>query len=140
MVTEIRNRYPTQKVVVYPDPSGSARKTSAASGVTDHVILRNAGFTVKSPHAHNPVRDGINAVNSKLKNALGERTYFVDPKCKKSIESLEKYSYKEGTSIPDKDNKYDHFADALRYYIDYDFPVRREAPEYTPTRFGHAIR
>lgn len=136
---EIRRRYPTQRIVVYPDPAGAARKTSAASGVTDHVILRNAGFVVRVPHAHNPVRDGINAVNSKLCSAAGVRTFFVSPRCKKTIESLDKHCYKEGTAIPDKDSGHDHFTDAVRYYIDYDFPVKRDAAPYTPQRWGHAI-
>lgn len=136
---ELKSRYPKQRIVVYPDPAGAARKTSAASGVTDHTILRNAGFVVKVPNSHNPVRDGINAVNAKLCSAAGVRTFMVDPKCKRTIESLDKHAYKEGTSIPDKDSGYDHFADAIRYYIDYDFPIKRDTPAYTPQRWGHAL-
>lgn len=139
MASELQSRYPKARFYVYPDSAGSARKTSAEIGVTDHTILRNAGFTVKSPRAHNPVKDGINAVNSKLCNAKDERTFFVDPRCKKTIESLEKHTYKEGTSIPDKESGYDHFSDALRYYIDYEFPVRRDVDPATqiPQRWGH---
>lgn len=137
-VQEIRNRYPTQKIIAYPDPAGNQRKTSA-SGKTDIMILRNAGFDVKVPHAHNPVRDGINAVNSKLCNSKGERTFFVDPKCKQTINSLSKYSYKEGSSIPDKDGINDHFADSIRYYIDYDFRIKSNVAPPTPTRWGMAI-
>lgn len=135
VVAEIRNRYPNQKIQVYPDPAGNQRKTSA-SGATDISILRNAGFTVKVPHAHNAVRDGINAVNSKLCSADGRRTFFIDPKCKKTIESLEKHAYKEGTSIPDKDSGFDHFSDSIRYYIDFDFPVRRNVEQQEPQRWG----
>jgi hypothetical protein len=142
IVEEINQRYPKTKIFVYPDPAGSARKTSAASGVTDHTILANAGFVVKAPRAHNPVRDGINAVNSKLCSADGKVSFFVDPKCKKILESLEKHTYKEGSNgIPDKDSGYDHFSDSIRYYIDYVFPVRRDIdPNKTaPLRWGHAI-
>lgn len=135
---EIRNRYPTQKIQVYPDPAGSSRKSSA-SGATDHSILRNAGFIVKAPNAHNPVRDGINAVNSKLCSATERVTFFVDPKCKKTIESLEKHCYKENSSIPDKDSGFDHFADAIRYFIDYEFPIKREHEQQPPRRFGVSI-
>ena len=137
---EIKSRYPSSRVYVYPDPSGSARRSSAASGQTDHTILRNAGFVVKAPNSHNPVRDGINAVNSKLCSASGLRTFFVDPKCKKTIESLEKHTYKMNTSIPDKDSGYDHFSDSIRYFIDYEFPIRRER-ELTnqPTRWTHQV-
>lgn len=139
MVEEIRSRFPKQKIFVYPDPSGSARKTSA-SGSTDHTILANAGFVVKAPHAHNPVRDGINAVNSKLCGANGRRTFFIDPACKRIIESMEKHCYKEGTSIPDKDSGHDHFSDSVRYYIDYVFPIKRDMDiAYQPKRFTHRI-
>ena len=138
LVTEIRNRYPSQRIIIFPDPAGAARKTSA-SGSTDHSILRNAGFTVKVPNKHNPVRDGINAVNAKLCNANGKRTFFIDPKCKKTIESLEKHAYKEGTSIPDKDSGFDHFSDAFRYYIDYEFPIKREYEQLPPRTFAHRL-
>jgi hypothetical protein len=139
MSQELLSRYPKSKIFVYPDPAGSARKTSAASGTTDHSILANAGFIVKAPRAHNPVRDGINAVNSKLRSASQEVTFFVDPNCKKIIESLEKHTYKEGTSIPDKDNGFDHFSDSIRYYIDYVFPVKRDTEPFVPQRWGHRI-
>lgn len=139
MVQEIYNRYPKQKVTVYPDPAGNQRKTSA-SGKTDVTILRNAGFEVKVPHMHNPVRDGLNAVNSKLCNAKNERTFFIDPKCKRSIESMEKYSFKEGSSVPDKDGKHDHMADAIRYYVDYDFSIKRDVVHTEQQRWGVATR
>ena len=140
VVAEIRDRYPTQKIFVYPDPAGSARKTSSA-GETDHTILANAGFVVKAPRAHNPVRDGINAVNSKLRSASGAVTLYVDPKCKRVIESLEKHTYKAGTNQPDKDSGYDHFSDSIRYYVDYVFPIRRDADPYEtrPQRWSHRI-
>jgi hypothetical protein len=138
MCEELKNRYPKSRIFVYPDPAGSARKTSA-SGSTDHSILANAGFVVKAPRSHNPVRDGINAVNTKLCTAAGTTSFYVDPKCKKILESLEKHSYKAGTSIPDKDSGYDHFSDSIRYYIDYVFPLKRDIVAQAPTRWGHRI-
>ena len=139
VVAEIHSRYPKTKIFVYPDPSGSARKTSAASGTTDHSILANAGFVVKAPRSHTPVRDGINAVNSRLCAADGTVSMFIDPRCRQILESLAKHSYKEGTSQPDKDLGYDHMADAIRYYVDYVFPVRRDLPVQPATRWGHNI-
>lgn len=130
MVQEIRNRYPKHKITVYPDPAGAQRKTSAG-GRTDHTILRAAGFTVRSPHGHNAVRDGVNAVNAKLRSSSGISSLFFDPKCKYGIESMEKHTYKPGTSIPDKDSGFDHFSDAVRYLVDYLFPIRQ--PVQTPT-------
>lgn len=138
MADELRSRYSKSNITVFPDPSGAARKTSS-SGATDHSILRNAGFTVKAPRSHTPVRDRINAVNSRLCSADGVRHLFIAPRCKYTIEALERHIYKEGTSQPDKDSGYDHLTDALGYCVDYLFPVRRVTAPYEPQRWSHRI-
>ena len=76
MVEEIQRRY-KQRVIVYPDPSARQRKTSAG-GFTDISILKNAGLEVRSRSAHPLVRDRINAVNTKLKNANGMSSLFIE--------------------------------------------------------------
>jgi uncharacterized protein YqgV (UPF0045/DUF77 family) len=138
LVQEIQHRYPKHKITVYPDPAGSQRKTSAG-GRTDHTILRLAGFTVRSPAGHNAIRDGVNAVNAKLRSSSGITTLFFDPKCKYSIECLEKQVYKEGTSIPDKDSGFDHMNDALRYMVDYLFPIRQPVQAPSTRMWSHKL-
>jgi len=140
MCDELKQRFPKTKLWVYPDPAGNQRKTSAG-GQTDVTILRNNGFVVKVPHSHTPVRDRINAVNSRLCDSTGVRHLYIDPKCKYTIEGLERHSYKEGSSQPDKDSGYDHFMDALGYMVDYQFPVRRDvdAELLLPQRWGHRV-
>ncbi len=139
IVAEINSRYPKSKVWVYPDPASRQRKTSAG-GFTDLTILQNAGFVVKAPNAHTPVRDRINAVNSRLCDAKGIRRLFIRPQCKYTIEGLERHTYKEGTTQPDKDSGYDHMMDALGYMVDYLFPVKRERePTHQPKRWTHQI-
>ena len=138
LVEEVKTRYPGHTIIAYPDPAGAQRKTSAG-GKTDHTILRTAGFTVKAPHSHNAVRDGINAVNAKLLSSSGFTTLFFDPKCKYAIECLEKQTYKEGTSIPDKDSGFDHMNDALRYMVDYLFPIRQPTTPVPVRQWGHKI-
>lgn len=138
MVAELTTRYRGTRIWVYPDPASRQRKTSAG-GATDLSILQNAGFTVKAPASHNPVRDGINAVNSRLCNSQGVRSFFVDPACRRLIECLERQTYKPGTTQPDKDSGYDHLTDATRYYFDYVFPVRTDVKPQAPQRWGHAI-
>ena len=133
MVAEIRERYRDRSVTIYPDPACRQRKTSAG-GRTDLSILQNAGFAVKVRNAHSAVRDRINAVNSRLKSKDGERKLFIDPKCKKVIESLERQVYKEGTSQPEKDG-FDHMNDALGYAIDYLFPIRKSHTAQPPQRW-----
>lgn len=140
IVEEIKSRYPSHKVWVYPDPSARAKKTSAG-GATDITILQNAGFIVKAPNSHNPVRDRINSVNSKLLNTAGVRTLFVTPNCKHTIDCLEKQTYKQGTTQPNKDGGHDHMNDALGYLVDYLWPVKRNTPHNpnAPTRWTHGI-
>lgn len=138
LVDEIKTRFPQNAITVFPDPAGAARKTSAG-GRTDHTILRTAGFQVKAPHSHNLVRDGINAVNAKLCSSTGETTLYIDPKCKYVIECLEKHVYKEGTSQPEKGGNPDfsHMNDALRYMVDYLFPIRQPSTPVPPGMWGH---
>jgi len=137
---ELKQRFPKSRIWAYPDPAGRQRKTSAG-GATDITILQNAGFVVKVPRAHTPVRDRINAVNSLMCSSNGTRRLIIDPKAKYTIEGLERQVYKEGTSQPDKDSGYDHMNDALGYVIDYLFPVRKDIdPELLlPQRWGHSL-
>jgi hypothetical protein len=128
VVEELKERYPHSKVVMYPDPASRQRKTSAG-GKTDFSILANAGFEMKARRNHTPIRDRVNSVNALLKNAAGERKLFVDPKCKHTLDSLQRLTYKEGTSQIDKDSGLDHFADALGYLVDYLFPIKRQSDQ-----------
>jgi phage terminase large subunit len=125
MVDEIKQRYPKSKVMCFPDPAGHQRKSSAG-GMTDITILQNAGFVVKAPRHHTPVRDRINAVNSRLCDATGIKHLYVAPTVKYTIEGLERHTYKDGSTQPDKDSGYDHMMDALGYMVDYLFPVKRD--------------
>ena len=138
MVEEIQIRFPKARIICYPDPAGQARKTSAG-GRTDHTILRTAGFQVKAPHSHNAVRDGINAVNAKLRSSTGITSLYIDPRCKYIIECLEKQTYKEGTSIPDKDSGFDHMNDALRYMVDYLYPIRQPTTPPPTRMWSHKL-
>jgi len=124
VANELKARYPNSKIIIYPDPSARQKKTSAG-GKTDFSILVNAGFTVMARQFHTPVRDRVNALNTKLRAADGSTTLFIDPKCKHVIESLQRLTYKEGApTVIDKDSGLDHASDSLGYLIDYLFPLR----------------
>jgi|TARA_R110002167_G_scaffold149914_1_gene343445 hypothetical protein len=137
MVQEVRNRYPTQHITCFPDPAGVQRKTSAG-GRTDISILQNASWDVKYKLRHPLVRDRVNAVNSLLLNTNGDSRLLIDPKCKELIKCLTRFSYKEGTLIPDKTGTkdYSHFPDALGYGVDYMFPVTRQIKTQKQHTFG----
>jgi hypothetical protein len=135
MTEEILNRYHGHQITVYPDPASKQRKTSAG-GLTDLAILKNAGFNLKVRNNHPLIRDRINSVNAKLKNAKGKNSLYIASKCKNVIKSLERQIYKDGTTIPDKDSGYDHFNDALGYMIEYLYPLRREFKPSKPMRWS----
>jgi hypothetical protein len=140
LVTEIKTRYPKSKIFVYPDPSGNQRRTSAG-GMTDHTILSNAGFVLKAPRKHDPVRDRINAYNARLCSADGTNNLYISSTAKYTIESLDKFTFKEGTQVPDKDSGYDHMFDAASYCIAYLFPLTRDIDpdSQQPQRWGIAL-
>jgi hypothetical protein len=136
MVEEIRDRYGSKtKIFVYPDPACRQRKTSAG-GKTDLTILQNAGFNVKCKLRHSPVRDRINAVNSRLKSADGNRYIYVNPTCKTIIKGLQRQIYKENTNIPDKAEGFDHMNDSIGYLIEIVKPLISQNTSFKPQRWA----
>lgn len=125
LANEIHNRFPGTKIIAYPDPSGRARKTNSPK--TDFNILHNAGFIVKAPSRHIPVRDRINAVNSKFCSGTGERGIIVHPKCKSLITAMERHIYRPGTQQPEKNGSkdYSHISDSIGYAVSFLFPITR---------------
>lgn len=130
MCRALRARYPGRSIVVYPDPSGVARKSSAPVGQTDFSIIRGAGFRLVAPSQAPPVVDRINEVNALCANAEDppRRRLFVSPKCTSLIKSLAQLAYKDGSSIVDKGSGLDHQADALGYLVHMQFPLVKPQP------------
>lgn len=118
VAAELRRRYPNRYMVVCPDPSGRARKTSAVVGVTDFTILQRYGFYVDAPRGAPPVVDRINAVQTMLKDATGRRRLKIHPRAAKLIRALDGLTYKDdGSRLPDKSGGLDHITDALGYLV-----------------------
>ena len=109
---EIRGRYPSNKIYIYPDASGGNRSTNASK--TDIQILESHGFINQSALSNPPVRDRVNSVQGMFLNAKGENRLMISKKAVKLIECLELQSYNE-RGEPDKDAGYDHMNDALGY-------------------------
>lgn len=123
MADALKRSYPNRQIQVYPDPSGAARKTSAAAGITDHSILASYGFQVLSPRKAPPVKDKLNNMNAMIKSSDGSHRLFVHPRCTSVIRALEGLTYVPGTNVPDKSGGLDHIADALGYLISFEFPI-----------------
>lgn len=92
---------------IYPDSTGSARKTS---GKSDHLILKEAGHVVHP--TRNPfVTDRVNNINRLLR----DRRIVIHPRCKKLINDLEKVSWKNDDLDQKTDRMLTHISDALGY-------------------------
>lgn len=119
--------------LMHPDPSGKARKTSAAAGKTDHTILHDLGFRTRARSTAPARRDRYNAVNAMFLNGAGQRRVHVHPRCKNLTLSLEGLLYKSDSSEPDlqKCRDMDHACDALGYWLE-----KRHAITYGSQSFG----
>jgi len=114
----LRERFKGREIVAYPDPTGSARKTSAA-GETDHGIIRRYGFSCITPKHPWAVKDKINASNWLIRTADGTIRLLVHPRCKHTIKALRNVTYKEGSEdyVIDKTAGIEHWTDGLGYLI-----------------------
>ena len=87
--------------------------------IREYFKSQAAKVTYRVPSANPPVRERVNAVNAKLRNAAGETRLFVDPKCKELIADFEQVSYLDDSTKIDKekDRRRTHLSDALGYWI-----------------------
>ena len=114
MCEVLKEKYPG--AIVYPDASGSARRSSATQ--SDHDIIKKAGFRIRSPRKNPPVRDRVNAVNKLIRNGN-----FSCENCVNLVMDLEQNIWKSG-DIDKSDPEQSHASDAIGYAINYLFPVR----------------
>ena len=139
LVQELKTRYPGHRLTAYPDPAGVQRRASA-NGRTDITILENAGIKCLYHRQHPEVRDRINAANAFFHQRRNDQPRFIiDPRCRRTIECLRKFSYKDGTQIPDKSSGFDHMFDGLTYAIEYKFPLEIVRPKILPQSWGAKI-
>jgi hypothetical protein len=128
MARLLKEKYPTHRILIYPDASGNARKSNNASE-SDHSILRSYGLQVLV-NSRNPfIKDRVLSVNAMIHN-LGARRYFVNAQyCPTLVESLEKQCYAK-TGEPDKAGGFDHVVDATGYFIAYRYPLVNNRPTF----------
>jgi len=122
----LATKYKGHRIFAYPDPSGNARKTSAAVGRTDFSILRSRGIQVCARTKAPPIIDSVNAVNRKLKSAAGDVSMFIHPRCTGTINSLERTSWQDNNpdlAMISKKEGVEHFSDGVRYITEYLFPI-----------------
>lgn len=120
------HRIPKANVVFFPDASGKARSTT---GKSDHQVIRQAGYIVRTKLKNPFVKDRINCVNGLLNPRSGGARLFVDPSARHHIESFMKQIYKVDSDPPepDKEHGFDHIMDACGYPCWMNFPLRMMA-------------
>jgi len=114
LTEEVRRAYPRQEIICFPDPTG-ARSQTSSMGLSDHAILRQAGFKVKSPKAPWAIRDKYAACRLFIRDAHNRRRLQVDPSAKRLIRSLASLEYAVGKSVADPKSDHGHMTDALGY-------------------------
>ena len=119
MIDLIKSKYAGHQIFVYPDASGSARKTVNAS-MSDIALLQQAGFTVRARKSNPPVRDRIMATNAAFEAG---RIRINANACPTVASCLEQQVYRNGE--PDKTSGVDHQNDATTYPIAYEMPILR---------------
>ena len=129
---EFLNRYAQHKagVSVHGDATGHARNTAATR--TDYQIIQEMlskvmpAVEICTGRFNPSVTDSIAAVNARLKNASGARSFFVHPRCAQTIRDFERVSMVPGTREIDKSQKdLTHHSDAIRYLLYAQYPIRK---------------
>jgi hypothetical protein len=119
-----REGWNLKDLCVYGDATGKARDTT--SGTSDWNIVRrllkNCDPHYKYPNAPWPIKDTLNSVRAKLKNAAGEVSLYVNSSCRQLIEDF-------GNLLWPSDLSEGHCVAWLRYFIEWEFPILAERPK-----------
>lgn len=122
-------------VDLYGDPSGRAgEKHGHPSDYTEiEAVLRshNWTFTRKVKPSTESIKDGQNAVRAKIRSAAGEVSLFVNPNTApwthKALATVQlkqvKHGSASGSTFQEVESEYQHIGTAIRYFIDYEFPI-----------------
>lgn len=120
----VRKRYESNKVVVYPDASGNKGTTNATQ--SDIEILQDSGFIIDAPKSNGRVQDRVNAVNALFSHG---RLFVNVNKCPRLTEALEQQAY-DKNGDPEKFSgagTIDDYLDAFGYAVVRKFPIVRYA-------------
>jgi hypothetical protein len=118
-------------VLIYGDPSGNQRRTSAQSNDWDIVRaeLRKGFARVldRVTRSAPAIVDSVNSVNARMLNAAGAVRFAINeqaaPQTLRDLESVTWVEDKDIRDIDKSDAKRTHWSDALRYYIHERHPI-----------------
>jgi hypothetical protein len=123
IISIIQDRWQSQGhvIYVYPDASGAAAKTSAAT--SDIAQLRAAGFSVRARKKNPRVKDRVAATNRAFEQSI---LYVNEDMCPQVATCFEQQPYNK-MGEPCKNSGSDHQNDASTYPIAYELPIKKKA-------------
>ena len=115
-------------VLIFGDPAGKAgEKHGHSSDYTEiERILKENGWTYtrRVKPSTRSIKDGQNAVRAKIMNAAGDVSLYVNKtKAPYTHKSLSTCQLKKGSTFLEDDSEYQHIGTAIRYLVDYVWPV-----------------
>lgn len=124
MLAILKQRYSRHPITIYPDASGSSRKSVDAS-TSDIAEIQMAGYSCIYDSLNPMVKDRTQAMNRMFLNSDGSRRYKVNTvKCPEYTKNLEQQSY-DKSGMPDKTSGNDHTPDAGGYFINQVYPINK---------------
>lgn len=106
--------------VLFPDPAGNQRKTSARNLITDIKILKEMGFQDVRYKSKISLKNTFYAAN----NIIDKNMVAIHPRCREFILDAEQVQVKAGAFEMDKKNpRRTHALDGFKNMADYEFPV-----------------
>lgn len=103
---------------IYGDASGNARDST--SGVSDWLIiqkrLKNLSPRFVVPSSNPPIKDTLNAVRARLKNAANEIGVVINPQCRQLIDDFQ-------TALWPSDLEEQHSLAWFRYFVAQEYPI-----------------
>ena len=125
LIEAISERFPKNKITVFPDAAGKGRNTVGAT-TSDHKLLKAAGFSVRVLPSNPLVKDRVQSVNKLYE----ERRLLINTEtCPDTTEATEQQVY-DKNGKPDKRMDLDHPLDAKGYRICRDFLLSKPSIDY----------
>ena len=127
-IKTVKEKYPQNKIYIYPDASGNAKKSIDASK-SDIKLIKDAGFFVRVKSKNPPVKDRIQSMNGMFRTGDDDINYRVNPTtCPSYVEALEQQPFdKNGQPLKNPKTNVDDINDAAGYCIFYNFPIVRKS-------------
>lgn len=128
MCATLRDRYAGRSITIYPDASGASRKSVNAQE-SDIMLLKQAGFTIRTNPSNPAIKDRVLSVNAML-----PRWKINTDNCPRLVEALEQQAY-DRNGEPDKTTGHDHAIDAAGYFIAHRWPIVKRSASVSTLRF-----